>query len=69
VSRSDFTPEEGESQSTLSYGGGGRWFVKPHLAFSFDLRIYSLPVQEPNELQFGHPSGRIVALSIGVSFQ
>jgi hypothetical protein len=69
VSRDDYPEEEGEAQSTLSYGGGGRWFVKPHLAFSFDLRIYNIPVQEPSELSYGHPSGRLVSLNIGVSFQ
>ena len=69
VSRDDFDEEAGESQSTLSYGGGGRWFVKPHLAFSWDLRIYNIPVQEPSELSAGHPSGHMIALNIGVSFQ
>jgi hypothetical protein len=69
VSRDDYPEEEGESQSTLSYGGGGRWFVRPHLAFSFDLRIYNVPVQEPSELSSGHASGRVVSLNIGVSFQ
>jgi hypothetical protein len=29
----------------LNYGAGARWFFKKHLAFSFDLRWYSLPEQ------------------------
>jgi hypothetical protein len=69
VSRDDFPEEEGESQSTFSYGGGGRWFWKPHLAFSWDLRIYNVPVQDFSELSAGHPSGRVVSLNIGVSVQ
>jgi hypothetical protein len=27
---------------TINYGGGARWFMKKHLAFSFDVRIYAL---------------------------
>ena len=25
---------------TFNYGGGARWFIKPHVAFSFDVRFY-----------------------------
>ena len=69
VSRDDLGPEEGESQNTLSWGGGGKWFFKPHVGFSFDVRIYNIPVQEPSALQSGHPSGQMFVLNIGVSFQ
>lgn len=69
ISRNDLPDEPGESQSTLSWGGGGRWFVKPHMAFSLDVRIYNIPVQEVSELSSGHPSGSLVALNIGLSFQ
>jgi hypothetical protein len=27
---------------TINYGGGARWFMKPHLAFSFDVRFYAI---------------------------
>ena len=27
---------------TLNYGGGGRWFIRPHMAFSFDVRFYAI---------------------------
>ena len=27
---------------TLNYGGGARWFIKPRLAFSFDVRVYAI---------------------------
>jgi hypothetical protein len=33
-------PADSESLKTLNYGGGARWFVKSHLAFSFDVRFY-----------------------------
>jgi hypothetical protein len=29
-------------RSTVNYGGGARWFFKPHLAFSVDVRWYSI---------------------------
>jgi hypothetical protein len=69
VSRDDLEPEGGESQNTLSWGGGGKWFFKPHLGFSFDVRIYNIPVQEPSSLQSGHPSGHMLVLNVGVSLQ
>jgi hypothetical protein len=30
----------GDKLKTFDYGGGGRWFIKPRLAFSFDVRFY-----------------------------
>jgi hypothetical protein len=27
---------------TINYGGGGRWFIKKHLAFSLDVRVYGI---------------------------
>ncbi len=38
------------SLPTVNYGGGARWFIKHHLAFSLDVRVY--------EIQPGSPSGR-----------
>jgi hypothetical protein len=28
---------------TINYGGGARWFISDHIAFSLDLRWYRLP--------------------------
>ena len=44
---------------TLSYGGGARWFDRPHLAFSLDARFYALRA----------PRMTIVVISIGASFK
>jgi hypothetical protein len=33
-------PPNSDRLKTFNYGGGGRWFIKPHLAFSFDVRFY-----------------------------
>jgi hypothetical protein len=35
-------PANSDRLKTLNYGGGARWFIKPHLAFSFDVRFYSI---------------------------
>ena len=37
----DYLPND-DKLKTLNYGGGGRWFIKPHLAFSFDVRFYAI---------------------------
>ena len=35
-------PPNSDKLKTLNYGGGGRWFIKPRLAFSFDVRFYAI---------------------------
>ncbi len=35
-------PPNSDRLKTVNYGGGARWFIKPHLAFSFDVRFYAL---------------------------
>lgn len=38
----DALPPDEERLKTINYGGGARWFAKPHLAFSFDVRFYAV---------------------------
>jgi hypothetical protein len=48
---------------TVNYGGGARWFIRPHLAFSFDVRFYAI---NPTEAVLGVPgSPRTTLLVIG----
>ena len=35
-------PSNGDKLKTLNYGGGARWFIKPRVAFSFDVRFYAI---------------------------
>jgi len=35
-------PVPADMRKTLNYGGGARWFFKSHLAFSVDIRWYSI---------------------------
>jgi len=46
-------PADDEALKTINYGGGARWFAKPHLAFSFDVRFYAINPGTSN----GSPSG------------
>jgi hypothetical protein len=40
-------PPDVEHLKTINYGGGARWFIKPHLAFSFDVRFYAVNPTTP----------------------
>jgi len=52
-----------ERLKTVNYGGGARWFAKPHLAFSFDIRFWAI---NPGTPQLGFPgSPRTTLLIIG----
>ena len=55
--------------STLNYGGGARWFIKEHLAFSVDLRFYAMSPLEETETEPGSPRLTVMVLSIGASFK
>jgi hypothetical protein len=41
------TVPDTERLKTINYGGGARWFIKPHLAFSFDVRFYAVDPSTP----------------------
>lgn len=48
---------------TINYGGGARWFIKRHLAFSFDVRFYAI---DPSTAILNRPTGpRTTLLSMG----
>ncbi|MFN7915270.1 MAG: hypothetical protein U0Q55_08015 [Vicinamibacterales bacterium] len=52
-----------EHLQTINYGGGARWFIKRHLAFSFDVRFYAI---EPTTAILNRPTGpRTTLLSFG----
>src|SRR4029078_13011763 len=35
-------PTDTDRLKTINYGGGARWFMKSHVAFSFDVRFYAI---------------------------
>ena len=54
---------------TINYGGGARWFVKPHLAFNLDLRFYAMNPVPAAVDAIGQPRMTIMAFSAGVSIK
>ena len=59
---------------TINYGGGARWFIKSHVAFSFDVRFYAINpgvvLARPNgTLREGSPRTTLTAIGAGVSIK
>ncbi len=60
---------EPERTRTLNYGGGARWFVKKHLAFTLDLRFYAISPKTATGAGPALPRTRLVIMSGGISFK
>ena len=59
-----------EPLSMVNYGGGGRWFIKKHLAFSLDVRIYEIQSGTPvPPLTVGSPRTRLLIIGAGISLK
>jgi hypothetical protein len=57
-----------ERLQTSNYGGGGRWFIKKHLAFSFDVRVYGLKGGNPAfGVKGGSPRTNLLVIAAGAS--
>ena len=61
-------PADDEQLTTINYGGGARWFAKPHLAFSFDVRFYAINPSTPGQLP-GSPRTTLMIIGAGVSLK
>ena len=59
----------GRTRTTLNYGGGARWFTKKHLAFTFDLRFYSINAQEALPGRVATSAVRVVVFTAGISLR
>jgi len=60
-------PPDEERLKTLDYGGGARWFARPHLAFSFDVRFYAINPSSPTAALPGGPRTTLLVFGVGVS--
>jgi hypothetical protein len=60
-------PADAEVLPTFNYGGGARWFIKPHLAFSFDVRVYEVEPGSQFGPNVGSPRARVLTIGAGVS--
>jgi hypothetical protein len=58
-----------EPLGTVNYGGGARWFIKNHLAFSLDARFYQIQPGTPIPPQPGSPQQHLFIISAGVSLK
>ncbi|MGE4055870.1 MAG: outer membrane beta-barrel protein [Vicinamibacterales bacterium] len=58
-----------ERLRTFNYGGGARWFMNEHVAFTFDVRFH---VIEPGAIHVlglpGSPRTRLLVIGAGLSF-
>ena len=66
--RNDEEPDQRRS-TTVNYGGGARWFLSEHLAFSLDLRFYDVSPLEPTDTEPGAPRMTVMVFSVGASFK
>jgi hypothetical protein len=60
-------PPDEERLRTIDYGGGARWFAKPHLAFSFDVRFYAINPSSPTLALPGGPRTTLMVFGAGIS--
>ncbi len=60
-------PPDSEPLKTINYGGGARWFIKPRLAFSFDVRLYAINPGAPFGGLPGSPRTTMMVIGAGVS--
>ena len=51
----------------LNYGGGARWFVRDHLAFSIDLRFYAVNAQAVTATRPAYPKTTVMIFSAGIA--
>jgi hypothetical protein len=62
-------PPDSEPLKTINYGGGARWFIKPRLAFSFDVRFYAINPGTPFGGLPGSPRTTLMVIGAGVSIK
>lgn len=58
-----------EPLQTFNYGGGARWFIKHHLAFSLDVRFYEVKEGTPIPPVPGSPRTTLFIIAAGISLK
>ena len=56
-------------KSTINMGGGARWFLAPHIAFTFDMRWYLTRPESGVGLLPARQRSRLLVLSAGLGFK
>ena len=62
-------PVDDEKLKTINYGGGARWFIKPHVAFSLDVRFYAINPSAPHGILPSTPRTTLIVIGAGVSLK
>jgi hypothetical protein len=62
-------PQDDEPLKTINYGGGARWFIKPHVAFSFDVRLYAINPGLAVGSRPASPRTTLMVIGAGVSIK
>jgi hypothetical protein len=62
-------PPDQQRLKTINYGGGARWFIKPHVAFSFDVRFYAIDPSAPTEGLQNGPRTTLLVVGAGISMK
>ncbi len=60
---------DSEQLTTINYGGGARWFMKRHLAFSFDVRFYAIDPTTPLPNRPSGPRTTLLSFGAGLSLK
>lgn len=55
--------------SALNFGGGARWFMKPHLGAGFDVRFIKLASRSPTAMLPSAKRTQVWNISVGISVQ
>lgn len=63
----DAYPSDTGRVKTINYGGGARWFMKRHVGFSFDVRLYAINPGAPVFGFPGSPRTTLMVIGAGVS--
>jgi hypothetical protein len=61
--------EGGPTAPTVDYGGGARWFIREHLAFSFDVRIFNIAAADAEPGIAARFRTRMFVMSAGISIR
>ena len=62
-------PADEEALRTINYGGGARWFIKRHVAFTFDVRFHDRDPGATYDGLPGTPRTRLIIISAGMSLK
>jgi hypothetical protein len=59
----------GTWNSALNFGGGAKWFMRPHLGASFDVRFVKLGSRAATDTVPASKRTQMVTFAVGISIQ